>query len=810
MDQEQRAPHGRDGANFSAKWAPGRSRAVAISAYALIFTLALIGFGLTVLVLEAESAVRAYVAGESQWSKAQKEAVYRLERFAANGETSDLKAARQALEVPLADLRARRAMEQNPPDRDAAIRYLVKGRNHPDDAPRMVRLYLHLHDAPYVRDAMDYWRDSDPYIRRLAAIADEIEAHVEAAHTGGIMLALREEVGQIARELRPLQDGFSDALGERSRFAARWLRGSAAAIFGALAFFTAATFRWAIRRIADSEKKFRDTFEQAAMGMAQMRPDGTLLAVNNAFCDLLRYSRNDLVGSHLSEFLHPEQDPASLHRLLAGVDAPNTHEYQFTTRSGAPVWCKLSPSRVDPTGNGRNHLILGVEDVTEARELMHKLHYQARHDALTGTINRHEFEERLAQALRDARDNGVQHALCFIDLDQFKVVNDTCGHLSGDEVLQDVTRLLQRELRRTDILARLGGDEFGVILRDCDQTAAIEVAEKLREVIGDYVFTSDEVMLRLGASIGCVPIDGAAVDGEDLLRAADTACYLAKDYGRNRVVPYSPEDHGLQLRHSEMASLTRIRAALSAERFVLYAQGMRSVGDVEPARFEILLRMLDPAGNEVAPDRFLPAAERYQIAPEIDRWVVEETLRTLARHPQQLESLGACHINLSGQSIGREDFLGFLEETLDRSPVDPRKLCFEITETAAITNPADAGHFFRRLHQRGCGFALDDFGTGLSSFGYLTNMPVDMIKVDGTFVRDALENKTHQAIVKAIGEISAIMGKGAVAEYVETDAAATRMAELGIGWLQGYAIHRPCPLEEFLRALDQERQATGT
>lgn len=452
-------------------------------------------------------------------------------------------------------------------------------------------------------------------------------------------------------------------------------------------------------------------------------------------------------------------------------------------------------------------MILGVQDVTETRDLMHKLQYQARHDPLTGTINRYEFEEQLAVVIHHARTHGTQHAFCFIDLDQFKVVNDTAGHLAGDEVLQQITRLLQNELRQTDILARFGGDEFGVILRDCDEAAAVEVAEKLREVIEAYVFQSDDKLLRLGASIGCVVINEATHDPSDLLKVADTACYMAKDYGRNRVVLYSVDDQAVQSRHSEMEVLTHIRAALNDDRFILYAQEIRSlVGDRQP-RCEVLVRMLDPQGNMVPPGLFLPAAERYQIAPDIDRWVVQKCLDTLARHPLQLMHLGSCHINLSGQSIGREDFLTFLEQALDQSPVDPGKLCFEITETAAISNLADARNFFTRLHQRGCTFALDDFGTGLSSFGYLTSLPVDVVKIDGSFVCDVLDNAIHRAFVKSIGEIVSLMGKSAVAESIETAGTYDGIAELGIQWGQGYGIHRPSPMEELLCTFDKQTNA---
>ncbi|MCH8532576.1 MAG: EAL domain-containing protein [Saccharospirillum sp.] len=799
MKQDLWIGQGKDGSNPTALLGPRRPRSTAVSVNIVVVLLALFGFGLTTLALEIQSAARAYVAGESEWSKSQKEVVYWLDRAADTGDKIWLEQAREALQVPLADLRARLAMEQESPDMGAAVQYFIEAGNDPGDSVRMAWLFRYFRDAPYIRESVAYWRDSDAYIFRLQAILDAMQAALESEPTdSGSINGLREEVSRIAEELRPLQTDFSASLNEASRWLNFWLKIGAAVAIGILAIAIGFVFRWATLRIADSEQQFRDTFEQAAMGMAQMRPDGTLVAVNHALCELLGYTSKDLIGGSLTELLHPDQDPDSFNQLLGIGEAPKSQEHKLITSDGAAIWCRFSLSRVDDAWNGRHHMILGVQDVTEARDLMHKLHYQARHDALTGTINRYEFEEQLAVAIHHARIHNAQHAFCFIDLDQFKVVNDTAGHLAGDEVLQEITRLLQRELRQSDILARLGGDEFGVILRNCDEAAAVEVAEKLREVIEGYVYQSGDTLLRQGASIGCVTINETTLDPTDLLRLADTACYMAKDYGRNRVVHYSPNDQALLSRHSEMEVLTKIRSALTDDRFVLYAQEIRPLAEHQKPRCEVLVRMLDADGNRVPPGKFLPAAERYQAAPDIDRWVVQASLDTLARHPQQFAYLESCHINLSGQSIGREDFLSFLERVLDHSPVDPRKLCFEITETAAISNLADARHFFTRLHSRGCTFALDDFGSGLSSFGYLTTLPVDVVKIDGSFVRDALENDIHRAFVKSIGEIVSLMGKSVVAESIETDEIRQCMTELGIQWGQGYGLHRPCPMEALL------------
>lgn len=804
MTRQLRTSHGRASSRLPPTSESHRPRVIAIVVHSTFVLLALVGFGLTFLALELQSGIRAYVAGESLWSKAQKEVVYRLDRFASTGEASELKRAREMLGIPLADRRARMVLEQEPPDREAAAEYFIQGSNHPDDVSKLVWLFLYFRKAPHMRDAVAYWRASDVHILRLEAIAHEMEAYFQAGRMdAGAMEALSHEVSQIAHDLRPLQDGFSEALGRGSRWIGRWLKGGAVVTIGLLAFLSSMVFRWATHRIAESERKFRDTFEQAAMGMAQVLPDGTLVDVNKSLSKLLGDDRDALIGSSIFEFLHPDQDSDQIDHLFAGDNVVHTEECRLQNREGVCLQCQLSVSRVDATWNGQHHMILGIEDVTETRELLDELYYQAHHDALTGTINRRELEKQLAETLHYSGEYGSEHAFCFIDLDQFKVVNDQCGHLAGDEVLQEVTRLLQRELRQSDVLARLGGDEFGVILRNCSKRDASEVAEKIRGVISDYVFRWEDTMVRLGASIGCVSINETTTDVADVLRAADTACRLAKDSGRNRVVPYSPDDHELQSRRSQVESLMHIRAALAAGSFVLRAQEIRPTAEGRGLRCEVLVSMLDSEEREVPPGHFLPAAERYSIAPEIDRWVVETTLETLASYSGQLKHLDACHINLSGQSIGREDFLCFLERALDQTTVNPQQLCFEITETAAVSNLADARHFFQRLHQRGCSFALDDFGSGMSSFGYLSNIPVDIVKIDGAFVHDAHNNELHRAIVESIGDIVSLMGKTAVAEYVESDACRVQVEKLGIEWLQGFAIHRPCRLDDFLRSLHQ-------
>lgn len=756
---------------------------LAFTVYLTIALIALLSLGLTVLSLEIQSGARAGIMAATFWSNAQKETIHRLDRFASTGDLYELEKAREMLEVPMTDLRARQAMEQTPPDRETAANLFVSGGSHPDDAHSMVWLFIYLRHAPYFRDAVAYWRESDVYILQLHTIADQMEANAEAGHLNNqSMDVLREAVDNIGLKVRPLLIGFTNSMGQGARWLDKILKLTASIAIIGLFFIVYIVFRWAIRRISESEseREFRDTFEQAGMGMAEMHTDGTLLAVNYSLCRLLGYKPTELVGQSFIKFLHPNQDPNQLERLLIGEEEPQTEDYQLLNSEGGSLWCKISVTKRNKAWS-RHHIILEVMDVTEARNLMNMLHHQARHDALTGLINRYAFEDQINIVLNNAHKFGDRHALCLIDLDQFKVINDTAGHKAGDQVLQETTRLLQDELRRTDILARFNGDEFGVILMDCDETIAGKVAEKLRKVIEDYVFLWSHHKYHLSTSIGWVPINNASLDAKELLKAAETACYMAKDYGRNKVVRYSIESDALQSRHSEMNVLSEIHAALRSDRMVLYAQEIRSLTAGEKPCCEVLVRMTDLQGQVILPGTFLAAAEHYNIAPDIDRWVVKTALSTLEKYPDQLKHLSLCHINLSGQSVGREDFLVFLEQTLDQSTVEPEKLCFEVTETAAITNLIEAKKFFHRLGQRGCVFALDDFGSGLSSFSYLTNLPVDIVKIDGAFVRDALDNQIHRTIIRSICEIDALMGKSTVAEFVETDAGLHGRARYQLG-----------------------------
>ncbi|HFD91839.1 MAG TPA: EAL domain-containing protein [Gammaproteobacteria bacterium] len=422
------------------------------------------------------------------------------------------------------------------------------------------------------------------------------------------------------------------------------------------------------------------------------------------------------------------------------------------------------------------------------------------HDGLTGLLNRREFERRVASALEGSRIKPRRHTLCYFDLDQFKVINDTVGHLAGDELLRQLTRHLLENLDRCDNLARLGGDEFAILLKNIDPEAARDFAERLLRLINDFRFHWEGQPYQVGASIGLVHLNEDSGTLAKVLSAADVACYMAKEQGRNRIYVYQEDDQALNRRHSEMQMVARISRALQESRFCLYCQPIAALDAPRTAgHCEILIRMLDEDGQLLAPGDFLPAAERYALMPSIDRWVIDRVFRLIASPDgsgNSLDSFQICSINLSGLSLGDDTMLQFIREKTQEFAIDPARICFEITETAAIANFHHARNFIVSLRSQGFTFALDDFGSGLSSFSYLKNLPVDYLKIDGSFVRDMVTDPIDFAMVEAINRIGHVMGIRTIAEFVENQAIVDRLREIGVDLAQGFGIEPPRPIED--------------
>ena len=472
-------------------------------------------------------------------------------------------------------------------------------------------------------------------------------------------------------------------------------------------------------------------------------------------------------------------------------------------KQGARIQVDGTIASIRGPGNHPRHQFDGrtiaFRDVTDLKKMSDIIVYQASHDILTGLINRDEFFAHLEETIRTSRENGRHHVFIYVDLDQFKVVNDVCGHLAGDELLRQIGGALLENVHREHYIGRLGGDEYGVVLVDTDLQQAQQVAHQLRSVL-NRKFIWQHNTFNITASIGVVPVSSHNDDIYTVLAAADDACYLAKEEGGNAVKVYETADYTFLKRRGEMQWISRLTRALEEDRFVLYAQPIHPLSGNVSLKQEILIRLIDDDGSMVSPGDFIPAAERYNLMPSVDRWVINSVLRHLRSTgplPVQRDSALLC-INISGASVKDEAFLDFVTRAFREADVDPALFCFEVTETTAIESLSRAVGFMNRLRKIGVSFALDDFGNGFTSFAYLKNLPVDYLKIDGSFVRDVDTDAISLAMVEAINNIGHVMGMKTIAEFVTSNSVRQQLAGIGVDYVQGYEIARPVPLEQIV------------
>ncbi len=895
---------------------------------------------LAIQVTDVLSAARAFVEGESRWSKAQKDAVLHLLRYSETHAEIEYIKYLQDISVPVYLGKARVEMEKPDMNYEITWRYLRLGGDHPDDIDGVIRLYRRFRNMWFIQEVVRLWELGDRYVAQLNEAADELNALIRVGDRDPARLRpIVDRIRAINDVLTPQEIEFSAVLGDANRITKVILVVLTLGLPGVLVPMGTYLSRRMLRHSEEFERALKlseERFQLAVSGSSDGLWDWNITAddwyFSPRFKQLLGYADDELTASlsALTSRMHPQERDGAMAALKSHMDAgtPFDIDLRLLTRAeewrwfrargqavrrtdGTPVrmagaitditdkrvaaaelfaekeraqvtlasiadgvittdtdgWVEyLNPVAEELTGwsladarglpvqalfrlvdearrrplaspieavlneertiEGQANILLqrndGIEipvvhsaapirersgriigvvlvlhDVSRERQYAAKLSYQASHDSLTGLINRAEFERRLGLALQSAAQLGRHHAVMYLDLDQFKVVNDTCGHAAGDQLMRQVSTLLQHCLREGDTLARIGGDEFGVLLENCPPEAALRIADKLRQTVTDFHFAWAHLSFNIGVSIGLVNVEDGLFTLADVMRAADTACYMAKENGRNRVQVYHPEDSEINIRQGEMEWVGRLQKALDENRFALYAQDIVRVNPPEHGgtHCELLVRMLDESGNTVPPMAFIPAAERYNLMPAIDRWVVRTALATLSRlraDPAE-EQIDLCAINLSGASIGDERFLDFVREQLALFAVPPQCICFEITETAAIAKLDRAAHFINEMRALGCRFSLDDFGAGMSSFAYLKHLPVDFLKIDGAFVKDMADDPIDRAMVEAINSVGHVMGKQTIAEFVDSERVMAALREIGVDFAQGYGVAKPRP-----------------
>lgn len=569
------------------------------------------------------------------------------------------------------------------------------------------------------------------------------------------------------------------------------------------------TERKGIENAIHREKEFAQvTLQSITDAVLTTDAEGRVNFLNPAACSLLEITPEIALGRpllQLIDFDKPEANANATKVLRATLikgkrDRLGSETVLVVPEKGAiAVDTQLTPLR-DIEGRIIGTVMV-LQDVSQERRLQEQLTHQAIHDELTGLINRREFQRRLEELLTRTVGDTVQSVLLFLDLDQFKVVNDTCGHKAGDELLRQLSQTLLTTIRNSDTLARLGGDEFAVLLPGCSQATGERIARQVLEAVQGVRFTWANRTFAVGASIGLVCIDSSnCSDSKSLMSAADAACYLAKDGGRNRVVVYDREGETLEQQRGERLWASRIQEAIAGDRFSLFYQPIMHCQGPHSASVgcEVLIRWIDDAGEPTLPMAFIPTAERYNLMTPVDSWVIRNVASLARSHRERLMAFDWIGVNVSGLSLTNEAFLDFVIEHFESSGLPWDKVCFEITETAAVSNLVKARRFIDPLRARGCRFALDDFGSGFSSFPYLKNFPVDFVKIDGMFVKNMTRDVVDAAIVRSICDIAKAMNLKTIGESVENHEWLPIMEEAGLDYGQGYGIARPRPLTEFI------------
>jgi diguanylate cyclase (GGDEF)-like protein/PAS domain S-box-containing protein len=781
---------------------------------------------LSIASISTLSSLRAYVNGEGRWSKSEGQAMADLRAYGISHDETAYQRFRAQLDVPLGDRLARLELQSPNPDTAVVTGGFLAGRNDPADIPGMIRLFRLFHASTIMAPSIRFWNNGDALIMQLADIGKRAHEEISTGHPDAAYVeSLIEAAERVHIRLAPLEEGFSAALGSASRKVTSLLLTMLCLCSVAFICLGIAIVRAVLRRsermatalrasqelVYIEQERSHVTLGSIADAVISANEERRITYMNGAAERLTLWSQTEALGQPLTDVLSMEEESRNrsvldkLENILAGDDLSGPAEgVVLQRRDGAVVVIHERAAPIRDREGRAIGIVLVLRDITHERALAARLEYEATHDSLTGLTNRREFEIRLSAAIEDHRTRGTEYALLYLDLDQFKVINDTCGHVAGDGLIRKIAWLINDQLRSNGVLARLGGDEFGALLSNIRCDDALALAEGLRRRIAELRYDWDGRIFAVNSSVGVIVLDETLATVSDALSAADQACYLAKDNGRNRVQLYRPDDQQVKSRHGEMRWVERLNAALDSGSFVLVAQEIRPIGPPPQIatrhstvlRFELLLRMVDSDGAWIPPMAFIPAAERYGLMPRVDRWVIAQACRELAALRSSGRRLPVCMINLSGASVSDPSLAEYISGCLSQYSLPGPQIGFELTETAAIGNLASASQLMTRLRGLGCPIALDDFGSGMSSFSYLKALPIDYLKIDGSFVRDVCTDPVDRAVVEAIQRIGRVMGIQTIAESVENEEALRALVEMGIDYAQGMHVAQAALLSD--------------
>ena len=797
---------------------------------------------LAMVSIDIMSSLRAYIGAESVWSKGQKDATFFLHLYAESGDAVLYQRFGTAMDGLDHLRRARDILERPKPDMRIAQEELLLGGFASSDVVSAAWVYRLFRHYTYLQKAMDLWRRTDADMEKLVQIADQLHRRFAARQgTNGSARAFQDELFQINERVAPLAREFSSLLGALFREVALLLLG--VDIFAATILMLLTT--WHVRRsviqrglseeaLRRSEANAKATLGSIGEAVIATNLSGEIKSINLAAERMLCMSSARCLGRPFSDafslLYERSREPEDLLSNLASdasphdLDGDQAVEMVLISNGGVEMNVRAvasritgSPSYLSKDGrsvDGHDGYVIILRDMTREKEYIRNLAWQASHDSLTGLINRAEFERQLEASLSSIAGNSpdVFDVLLLFDLDRFKIVNDTCGHAAGDAMLRAISTHLAVQFQTEDTFGRLGGDEFGALLKGYDRERAMTLANALLQSANNFCYEWEAQQFRTSLSIGLMVLDEPGNTAESAMRLTDSAVFVAKERGRDRVQEADLNDTELATHASEASWARRLKHALEHDLFCLYAQpicSLRSKKVQQPGanKAELLIRMVDAQGGpDITPDKFIPAAERYGLMTAIDRWVVRTALGVLSK--LAVKQYSEYAINLSGASVGDSRFLHYVVEKIKESGVETHLLCFEITETAAISNLLSAVHFMNELSILGCRFALDDFGAGMSSFGYLKHLPVNYLKIDGSFVMNLLTDLVSREMVIAINDIGHSLGCQTIAEYVENNEIVLLLKKYRVDFAQGYFIGRPTLWEELLQYGNTFRSAT--